>query len=34
MPKTILDWLKKDLSVMNDERCKAQLYNLIKELEE
>ena len=33
-PKTELEWLKLDLEIIQDNRCKAQLRNLIKELEE
>lgn len=33
-PKTEIEWLKLDLKIMRDARCKAQLRNLIKELEE
>ena len=33
-PKTEIERLKLDLEIMQDDRCKAQLRNLIKELEE
>lgn len=33
-PQTELEWLKLDLEIIQDYRCKAQLRNLIKELED
>lgn len=33
-PQTEIEWLNFDLEIMQDDRCKAQLRNLIKELEE
>ena len=33
-PKTEIEWLYFDLEIIQDSRCKAQLRNLIKELEE
>ena len=33
-PQTEIEWLKLDLKIMQDNKCKAQLRNLIKELEE
>lgn len=33
-PKTEIEWLKFDLALMQDVRCKSQLRNLIKELED
>lgn len=32
-PQTEIEWLKLDLEIIQDNRCKAQLKNLIKELE-